>query len=106
MKPYTPPSKMNKTEQRYAGQLEMMKRSGQILDYCFESMKFQVGDGAWYKPDFLVVFTDRFELHEIKGGFIRTPAMVRFKIAMMLYPWFKWRMVQWKDNKWTVIKEN
>lgn len=106
MKPHTPKAKMNKTELRYAGQLEALKRAGQIIDYKFESMRLEVGEGAWYKPDFLVVFKDRFELHEIKGGFIRIPAMVRFKAAMMIYPWFGWRMMQWKNNQWKCIKEN
>lgn len=100
MKPHKPKSKMNQTEARYAGQLEMLKLSGKILEYRFESMQFKVGEGAWYKPDFLIIFSDRVELHEIKGGFIREAAMVRFKAAMLLYPWFRWKMVQWKDGKW------
>ncbi len=107
MKPYAPkPRKMNLTEKRYVDQLEMMRLNGEIVDWRYEPMRFKVGEGAWYKPDFLIVLTNKFEIHEVKGGFIRTPAMVRFKAAMMLYPWFKWKMMQWKNGEWKVIKEN
>ncbi len=108
MKPLFIKSKMNKTEAGYAAQLELLKRAGKIVDWKFESMKFRLGDGAhptkrppFYRPDFIVVTKDRFELHEIKG-FFREAAMVRIKTAAELYPWFIWKVVRLKNGVWDI----
>jgi hypothetical protein len=98
---------MNKLEARYADQLELLKVTSEIVDWKFGAMKFRLGDGAhptkrppFYTPDFLVVYSDHFELHEIKGGFFREAAKVRIKTAAELYPWFVWKVVRWVNGGW------
>jgi len=105
MKPYRPIEKMNNTEKRYAVQLGLMKRAGQILGWSFEGLNFRLADRTYFKPDFLVVFPDRFEIHEVKG-FWRDDARVKIKVAAKLYPWFKWVAVQWKKKQWVYEKIN
>lgn len=107
MKPLPAPIKMNKTEARYAGQLELLKRSGQIVDYRFEKLNFKLANRTYYKPDFFIVFKDHFEIHEVKG-FLRDDANVKFKVAAEMFPWFKWKMVGWdaKNRTWVLMKES
>ena len=107
MKPLFLKPKMNKTEARYATQLELLKRAGKIVNWKFESMKFRLGDGAhptkrppFYTPDFLVVYSDHFELHEVKGSFFREAAKVRIRTAAELYPWFIWKVIRLQHGAW------
>ena len=99
MKPLFKSYTMNKTELRYAGQLELLKRSNQIVDWRFNAIRFRLAEGAYYKPDFFIVKLDSFEIHETKG-FFREAAKVRIKTAAELYPWFKWYAVQLKKKAW------
>jgi len=99
MKPIHKKRKMNKLELRYADQMELMKRSGNIVDWKFEGLRFKLADGAWYKPDFLIVMPGRFEIHETKGHW-REAARVRIKVAADLYPWFKFVAVRWEKKQW------
>ena len=80
----------NKTEREYAGMLRMKLLAGEILDYRFEAMKFMLGNRCWYTPDFLVITPTHVELHEVKGGFYRDDARVKFKAAAEKYPRFSW----------------
>jgi hypothetical protein len=101
MKPLTPKSKMNKTESRYADQLELLKRAGKIIDWRFNAIRFRIGEAAYYKPDFFIVKPTHFEIHETKGSWKakgQTAAKVRLKACAELYPWFKWLSVQWDDK--------
>ena len=106
MKPVFYRAVMNKTEAAWADQLELLKCASEIADWKFESIKFRLGDGAqptkrppFYKPDFLVVYWDHFELHEVKG-FFREAAKVRIKTAAELYPWFVWKVIRLKNGAW------
>ncbi len=107
-----PELKMNKTEARYADQLEIMKRSGEIIDYVFEPFKLKLARKTYYTPDFLVVrrtgrisekegieFFFHFEIHEVKG-FWRDDARVKIKVAARLFPWFSFRAVQYVKGEW------
>ena len=100
MKPLKLQSRMNKTEERYAHQLELMKKSGLIIDWGFEKLRFRLANGAWFKPDFLIVYSDRFEIHEIKGSHFREAGKVRLKIAAELFPWFRWKVVRYENKVW------
>ena len=99
MKPILKPPKMNKLELRYSTQLQMLKQTGKIIDWKFEELRFMLGNGAWYKPDFLIVKTNVYEIHETKG-FWREAARVRIKTAAYRFPWFKWCAVQWINERW------
>jgi len=90
------PGQMNGTERAYAADLEMMKTTGIILNYKFEAVKLKLADNTFYTPDFFIVYPDHFEFVETKGGFIRDDAGVKFKVAREQYPFFRFRMLQYK----------
>ena len=102
-KPVHVAGSMNKTEERYAQHvLDPLLMTKEILAWRFEPVTFRLADRTRYTPDFLVVYPDRFELHEIKGGFIREDAMVKYKVAKSMYPWFVWKLCQWKKGEWII----
>lgn len=77
---------LNKTEQAYADTLEIQKRSGMILAYRFEPLKFRIGSVCFYTPDFEVVAADgTLEYHEVKG-FWDPKARVKIKAAASMFP--------------------
>lgn len=94
--------KMNKTEARYAQQLELMKRAGEILDWKYEAMKFRLAHKTFYTPDFMIVHMDCIEFVEIKG-FLRDDAAVKYKTAREIFPWFKWDMLRLKRGAWSRV---
>lgn len=103
MKPLSKETKgMNKTEARYAQELDVAKKAGYIKDYKFEGVKFKLADNTFYTPDFFVIYPGFFMVVEIKG-FLREDAAVKFKVAAAQYPWFEWRMIRWKNKQWEVI---
>lgn len=99
MKPIFKPNRMNKTEQEYAQRLEIERRLGKIIDYYFESIKLRLAHNTTYTPDFMVVFEDRFEFHEVKG-FWRDDARVKIKVAAEKYLWFKFVAVKLVRGAW------
>jgi len=94
---------MNRTEERYSRILDVRIMAGEVHKYFYASAKLRIGDGAWYTPDFLVILSDgTVEYHEIKGGYIREAAMVRYKVAKGKYP-YVFRMWQYKRKRWKEI---
>lgn len=84
---------MNKTEARYAQDLELQKRAGVVIWWKFEGFTLTLAPGARFTPDFAVMKrSGELEFHEIKG-FWREAARVRIKVAASLYP-FKFIAVQ------------
>lgn len=93
--------KMNKTEERYAGMLDLRKMAGEVVEYRFEVIKLRIGDNCFYEPDFLVqLASGELEVHEVKGGYITEDGLVKFRAAQTIYPFLKFRMMQWKDGEW------
>jgi hypothetical protein len=77
---------MNGTEAAYAAHLGMRQLAGEIVGWKFEAVKLRLADGAFYKPDFLILFSDgRIEFVETKGGLWREAARVRFRVARELF---------------------
>jgi len=91
--------KMNKTEAAYAQLLELRKRAGEIVEYRFEPFRLILANNTSYTPDFLVVFEDHFEIHEVKG-FWRDDARVKIKVAARTFPWFQFIAIQYKKKQW------
>ena len=95
---------MNKTEERYAGILDLRKMAGEVVHYWFESIKLRIGDNCFYEPDYLVLLASgELEVHEVKGGHITEDGLVKFKAAQTMYP-FRFRLMQWKEGEWTERK--
>ena len=90
-------SGMNKTEARYAEQLELLKKAGEILDWQYEAVKFKLAPNTYYTPDFMVVKQDMIIFVEVKG-YLREDANVKFKAVADKFPWFKWEMIRWKNK--------
>lgn len=103
----------SKTEQLYSWLLEDQLRAGDITQWEYEPFRVSIGRaekgkgrGAWFTPDFAVwiAATGAMEFREIKGGFVREAARVRFLVAKRLYPACSWRMIQrTKDGAWVDI---
>jgi len=91
---------MNSTEREYAQMLDVRIAAKEIVTWRFESVKFRLADNTMYTPDFLVITPESIELHEVKGGFFRDDARVKFKVAGEAYPWFKWVWAQKKKGAW------
>ena len=81
------------TEAEYAYHLELLKRTSQIVDYRYEPMSLRLAKKTRYTPDFMVIFEDHIELHEVKG-FWRDDARVKIKVTAEQFPWFKFIAVQ------------
>lgn len=90
---------MNKTESAFAQVLDLKKREGEIEHWEFETIKLQLGDGAWYTPDFWVLMPDgEIHFYETKG-FMREAANVRIKVAATKYP-FRFFLIKFLRGRW------
>lgn len=90
------PGEMNKTEAEYAARLHVLKLAGEIVDFRFEPMTLvltKINRGVRYTPDFLVIFEDHFEFHEVKG-FWEEDARRVMKVAAEMFPWFEFVAVR------------
>jgi hypothetical protein len=101
------PKRMNKTERRYQDTvLNIELRAGEITRYRYEALKLRLADNTFLTPDFYVVRADgRMQIREVKGGYVREDARMKFKIAAGMYPEYSWQMWQWEGGKWTLILE-
>jgi hypothetical protein len=93
----------SKTERYYSWELDEQQKAGAILRWEYEALKFRLADGALFTPDFCVWMPGQLQLREIKGGFIREAARVRFLVAKRLYPEFTWRMIQRQKSGWVDV---
>lgn len=80
---------MNRTEARFASQLEVRRRAGELQWWAFEPMKLRLARGAWYTGDFVALEdSGQLTLYEVKGHW-EVAARVRIKVAAALYPWLR-----------------
>lgn len=78
---------MNKTEARYAGELERRRQAGEIVRWDFQPEKLRLADRTFYEPDFRVVMPDGLiAWHEVKGHW-EDDARVKIKVAAELHPY-------------------
>lgn len=85
--------RMNRTEQRYAQHLELLRHGKEIIWFKFEAMKFRLADRTWYTPDFCVVTAAGVcECHEVKG-YMMEDAAVKIKTAADIYP-FRFKLIK------------
>lgn len=96
---------LNKTEARYAADLELKRLLGEIRDWKSHPCGIRLADKTFYHPDFLVIRNDgRTEFHEVKG-FMRDDANVKIKVAAALYRHWVFRLV-WSNGKATQVWNN
>lgn len=90
---------MNKTEARYAQQLEARKTAGEVRWYAFERMKLRLAPATFFTVDFFVQLEDgSFECHEVKGRkgdryFAEEDAKLKIKVAAEMFPIFRFLIV-------------
>jgi hypothetical protein len=95
-------SRMNGLERDYATVLELQRRAGDVVAWHFGALRLELGDGVWFRVDFVVVPTVIpagfvLEAHETKG-YMREAARVRLHVAARLYPWIRFRLVRRADG--------
>ncbi len=80
------PGEMNRAEEKYAMELELRKRAGDIIWWGFEAVKLRLADKTFYTPDFCVM-REGFvvEFHEVKGHW-EDDARVKIKVAAEMFP--------------------
>jgi len=77
------------TESRYRDYLQMLKKSGHILEYWHEPFNIRIAEGVYYKADFMVLGMDGvLEIHEVKGsaGVIEEKVVIKAKIVAERFP--------------------
>ncbi len=90
---------MNKLEARYALELEVRRRAGEVLWFLFEPFNLRLAERTYYRPDFAVMLADgTLEVHEVKG-FWEDDARVKVKVAAARFP-FVFRAVTEKKGVW------
>lgn len=83
------PGTMNKTEAKYAEELNAAMRKGEIEWWAFEPVKLKLADKTYYTPDFCVMNIDgTIDFIETKG-FWEDDARVKIKVAAKLFPMFR-----------------
>lgn len=91
---------MNRTESRYAAELESLKLAGEIAAWWFEPMSLRLsapeeGQPARFTPDFMVLLPDGTTfLDDVKGGGPADKASgVRVKCAAERFSLWRFRVV-------------
>lgn len=98
---------MNKTEQRYAQHLELLKHAGEVLWYKFEGMKFKIADACFYEPDFSVLMANgQMQMHEVKGSkaIFQDDAKIKIKAAAEMYPLVFKAVFPTAKNSWEELE--
>lgn len=87
---------MNKLETEYCAVLES------IWSIVFkQAVRFRLGNGIWYKPDFFVMDAQIKPIAvEVKGPHAFRGGFENLKVAASLYPQIKWLLVWKQDGQW------
>jgi len=88
----------SKLERDYAAFLQVLKMSGKIADWQYESVGLKLGNGCFFYPDFLVTLPcGEVQLHEAKG-YMRDDALVKLKVCARMFA-FRLYLVTRKSSK-------
>jgi hypothetical protein len=114
-KPVIAEPKMNANEVRYARHLDVLKASGEIVDWQFQPFKLYLAPQTTLTPDFVVIYTDHIAVKDTKGmkrkrsskGVVtesywaEEDAMVKIKACAAKFWYYKFSLV-WRqsDGKW------
>ncbi len=93
---------MNKTEEAYARRLNAQMLSGEIISWRYEPISFRLAYRCQYLPDFLVVTRDELQIHEVKGGFVREDAWIKWKMAAEQNPEFRFYLCMYSGGRWKI----
>lgn len=100
--------KATQPERLFYDRLQYLMRAGKIKAFEYQPAPIvlhKIGRGRKYTPDFKVIdFDDEIIFYEVKGGYIREDAMLKFEWAAMLNPDATFIMMQYKRRQWTLVK--
>lgn len=65
-----------------------------------QGIRFRLGNGIWYKPDFVIWNPVRPRAIEVKGPHAFRGGFENLKVAASLYQWIDWRLVWKEDGEW------
>lgn len=82
-------------ETRYARWLDRLVETGQIRSWTHTPVRFRIGEGANYTPDFLIRMPDHSLLFLEMKGYLRREDRVKYLSAAQQYPEFTWIMVMY-----------
>ena len=68
--------------------------------YHVQGVRFRLGNGVWYKPDFVWFGEGRAVAYEVKGPHAFRGGFENLKIAASLYPEIRWLLVWKEDGLW------
>lgn len=90
------PGVMNKTEESYSEELELLKIQGTVLWWRFEAMTFKIADNTRYTPDFNIFYADGImEFVDCKSPARIDPAsIVKVKCCADQFPFFRFVIEQ------------
>jgi len=98
-RPRHTPGTMNKTEEKYAAELQSALLAGEIIWWAFEPWKFRLAPLTTYTPDFGVMRPDGLiEVQEVKGHW-EDDARVKIKVAAEMYWMFKFVALTVRSKK-------
>lgn len=81
------PRGRSKLQAAYAEDLELRRRTGELLDVEEEAISLRLAGRTWFRPDFLLRFPDgHVEIHEVKGHW-EDDARVKIKVAAECHAW-------------------
>lgn len=91
---------LNKLEQEYS--LVLFDRYGQFgMMVLPQSIRFKLGNGIWYKPDFVVLGETGIMAFEVKGPFAHRGGFENLKVAAHQYgKRIKWTLVWKEQGQW------
>jgi len=91
--------KLNKLELEY--QVVLVNTAGvETETIVAQGMRFELGTGIWYKPDFTCIIDGRFTCIEVKGPHAFRGGFENLKVAARSYHWMQWILVWKKDGQW------
>lgn len=90
---------LNQLEGRYLQHLQ--QHSG--CDIFPQAVRLKLGNGVWYKPDFIVITPVHDVLAiEVKGKHAFKGAFEKLKVAAAIYKWIRFKLVWWDEKEgWT-----
>lgn len=92
-------SRMNKTERRFAQELALQAKAGEIAWWAYEPLNLRLGVNCYYRIDFMVMKSDgRLIAYEVKGKW-EDDALVKIRTAAEKFPW-PFIAVRWVKGAW------
>lgn len=65
-----------------------------------QAIRFRLGNGIWYKPDFTILVPYALMAIEVKGPHAFRGGLENLKVAASLYPQVWWKLVWKEGNHW------